>query len=93
MYFTEDKVTSLNLYKFLKQRANVYVKIPGCIKEFDEIVGKFLKSKDKRSDLVNEAEKLYNEVKDEKVRYEIITFFLIALVTIYLTPYFGLAAY
>lgn len=46
----------------------VWVGLPGCHEKFDELASQFMSSKDKRADIIKQAEKLLAEIKDDKER-------------------------
>lgn len=63
-----EKVTTTQLYTFLKANANVYVFAPGCSKELDVLAEKFVREKNNRKEVLREAEEFVEKHEDEEVR-------------------------
>lgn len=61
------KVTTAKLFSFVKTNAKVYVQAPGCVKELDELAGKFVKNATKRNEILKLAEALIEKIELEEV--------------------------
>ncbi|KAF6204124.1 hypothetical protein GE061_002464 [Apolygus lucorum] len=61
-------VNPKNIKKFIKSHTGIHVSQPGCIRAFDVIVLKFIKTKDEaeRKELLKSAEELLEEYKDKR---------------------------
>lgn len=60
----ENDFTISNLRNFIRDNVNVYIGLPGCLKEYDEIAVGFAKSDDKEERL-KEAERLKETLKSD----------------------------
>lgn len=62
------EINSKNIKKFIKTYAGIHVSQPGCIREFDVIVLKFIKTSDvdERKQLLKNAEELYEQYKERR---------------------------
>lgn len=63
-----------NLRQFVRQHSNVYMVLNGCIQQFDDVAAKFTTAvaksgtqSDEITAILNEAEKLNEQLTDENV--------------------------
>lgn len=62
-----EKLTTAQLFTFVKNNAKVHVQAPGCTKKLDELAGKFVKDSTKRSEILKEAENFIEKIETEEV--------------------------
>ncbi|CAO1326207.1 unnamed protein product [Diamesa tonsa] len=62
----KDKITADQLFAFTKENANVYVNIPGCIKELDELTDTFMTDTRRQPEIFKKSEQLIQNIKCEK---------------------------
>ena len=67
LHIVKDKITADQLFAFTKENANVYVNIPGCIKELDELTDKFMSETRSRPEIYKQTEEFIQNIKCEKV--------------------------
>ena len=67
LLIVKDKITADQLFAFTKDNANVYVNIPGCIKELDELTDKFMSETKNRPEIFKQTEQFIQNIKCEKV--------------------------
>lgn len=61
--FTNEDFTADNIKKFIRSNTNIYIGLPGCLQQFDNLAASFSKAKDKDSkkSLLRDAEDLWDK--------------------------------
>uniref|UniRef100_A0A7S0H6R2 Endoplasmic reticulum resident protein 29 C-terminal domain-containing protein n=1 Tax=Hanusia phi TaxID=3032 RepID=A0A7S0H6R2_9CRYP len=65
--FSGNKKDTYAILQFIRKQG-VWVGLPGCNEKLDELASQFMSSKDKRADIIKQAEKFLADIKDDRER-------------------------